>query len=481
MPGRRMALGAALAVGVAGDIMLRASPWGLGFSVWVALTAAIAFAIQRDGRRGLDPAVAAFLAAATLFGTGVAFRDSPELRIWNVLGVLIALGMALIAGRGLPLAAASVARYAAAAVSAALAAVSAPVVAGVERTRRPGGGNAGLMLRFLLASAIAVPLVLLFGTLLMSADPVFDHLVRSLFGIDFTLVASHGAVIAVLSWMAAGYGLALLQRRSEPADTTPPWLPALGLVEIGVPMIALTVLFVAFLGVQAGYLFGGEALVQTTVGLSVAEYARRGFFELVTASGLTIPVVVGADVLLGDGDPRAVRWFRWIAWTQIACVALLLVSALGRLRIYTDAYGLTLDRVLAASVMVWIGLTLGWFAVTVLRGRRSRFPLGVVVAGLAVLAVVDTINPEAVVARVNVQRAVAGAELDVQYLSRLSADAVPTLVTRADRLPHDIRTQLLGALTARWIRPDRGGWRSWNLGFARAQAALAHHAGPVPR
>ena len=477
----RIALVAALIVGVAGDTLLRAGPWGAGFSLWVVLVVGAAIVTTWSGQRQIALPAMAFLAAAVLFGACLSLRDSPALRIWNVAGALIAMVMALLAGRGLTLGSASVVQYVGAVIVGARSATSAPLKAATKGTGPPTDRSARLAVRVLLAVLLAIPLLLLFGTLLTAADPVFGHLVRSAFGIDVGRLISHTVVITILSWSTAGYVLALLHRGSSPLERTPAWLPTLGLIEVGIPMTALALLFISFIGVQAGYLFGGEALVQATVGLSFAEYARRGFFELVAASGLMIPVVIVADLLLRQDDPRTVRWFRRIARLQILCVGLIMGSALERLRIYYQAYGLTVDRLLAGAVMLWIGFTLGWFAFTVLRGRRIRFPLGTVVAGLVVLATVDAINPEAVVVRVNMQRAIAGAKLDVQYLSRLSGDAVPTLTTHVDRLHSAVRRTLITALADRWGGLGQRDWRSWNLGYARANDALRGAVGGLRR
>jgi hypothetical protein len=477
----RIALVAALIGGVAGDTLLRAGPWGAGFSLWVVLVVGAAIVTTWSGGRRIAPSAMGFLAAAVLFGACLSLRDSSALRIWNVAGALIAMVMALLAGRGLTLGSASVIQYVHSVVVGAHSAISAPIRAATNGTGRLTDRSARLAVRVLLAVLLSIPLLLLFGTLLTAADPVFGHLVRTAFAIDIGRLISHVVVITILSWSTGGYVLALLHRSSSPLDGTPAWLPTLGLIEIGIPMTALAFLFVAFIGVQAGYLFGGEALVQATVGLSFAEYARRGFFELVAASGLAIPVVIAADLLLRQDDPRTVRWFRWIARLQILCVGLIMGSALERLRIYYQAYGLTVDRLLAGAVMLWIGFTLGWFAFTVLRGRRMRFPLVTVFAGLVVLATVDAINPEAVVVHVNVQRAIAGAELDVQYLSRLSGDAVPTLTTHVDRLPSAVRDTLMTALAERWRGLGKRDWRSWNLGYAQASEALTGALGDPPR
>ena len=49
-------------------------------------------------------------------------------------------------------------------------------------------------------------------------------------------------------------------------------------------LAALDLLFLLFVALQARWLFGGAGVIEATTGLTVSEYARRGFFELVTAA-----------------------------------------------------------------------------------------------------------------------------------------------------------------------------------------------------
>jgi hypothetical protein len=63
----------------------------------------------------------------------------------------------------------------------------------------------------------------------------------------------------------------------------------IGGTEIVVALVALDLLFAAFVAVQARYLFGGGALVQAREHLTYAQYARHGFFELVAVSALVVP------------------------------------------------------------------------------------------------------------------------------------------------------------------------------------------------
>ena len=57
--------------------------------------------------------------------------------------------------------------------------------------------------------------------------------------------------------------------------------------------------FLAFVVIQVRYLFGGAGRVAATAGLTYAEYARRGFFELVTVNTPLAPLLLTAHWLPG--------------------------------------------------------------------------------------------------------------------------------------------------------------------------------------
>ena len=99
----------------------------------------------------------------------------------------------------------------------------------------------------------------------------------------------------------------------------------------------------------------------------------------------------------------------------------MLASALFRMRLYTAEYGLTELRFYTTAFMGWLVLVFGWFVATVLRGRRERFGTGALLAGWLVLAALNLVNPDAVIAGVNLDRAARGRPLDVAYAATLSA------------------------------------------------------------
>ena len=316
---------------------------------------------------------------------------------------------------------------------------------------------------------IAVPLLVVFGGLFVAADATFESLVDSVH-LDVPTLASHvfltGAIgcLAVGALRGASMGVAETSGVGERAVS-----PALRFTSTATALGALDLLFLVFVALQIRWLFGGMAVITATTGLTIAEYARRGFFELVTASALVLPVLLVADWATMRESPRERSAFRALAGLLVAMVGVLLVSALQRMLLYVGTFGLTEQRLYTTAFMVWLGGVFGWFAWTVLRGQRPRFAFGALVHGIAVLGVLHLANPDAVIARVNTSKET-NIPLDASYLAgTLSADAVPVLLDALSHLPPAERFAVAQRLQQRWGTVDRPDWRSWNWSAARAR------------
>jgi hypothetical protein len=318
---------------------------------------------------------------------------------------------------------------------------------------------------------LAAPLVILFGALFASADAGFNRYVVASFWSDDMLV--HLGFVLAFGWIAAGLLSGVRAKRlPDPLSSVTP--PRLGTEETAVVLGLLALLFLVFVGFQLGYLFGGREMIEATSGLTVAEYARRGFFELMVVGVATIGVL-----LVGDALTTNRRVFRGLAGVLVVCVLIILVSAVQRLTLYTSSFGLTVDRITAAAVMTWVAAVLVLFAATVLRERPGPFSSAAVIAGIAIVFAMVIVNPGAAAAGSILERAAAGVrEADVAYLSRLEGDAVPLIVERIDELPPAARCELASTLLRRWgdddsdrARADRD-WRSWNAGRAAALRAV---------
>lgn len=92
-------MGAALVLGGLGDALLRATPWGVNFPLWVTALVGTALLLARAGRVRLEGEGRWLAVVALVFATGVVLRDSPVVMLLDVLAVMLALALAVWRGR----------------------------------------------------------------------------------------------------------------------------------------------------------------------------------------------------------------------------------------------------------------------------------------------------------------------------------------------------------------------------------------------
>ncbi|MET8265108.1 DUF4153 domain-containing protein [Micromonospora arida] len=336
-------------------------------------------------------------------------------------------------------------------------------VRGVRDTR-PAGSGVGFG-RILTSLTISAVLLTLFGLLFSSADAVFAELVTGLLpdislpgviGWTFRLVVIGGGLLG---------GAYLVTRPPDLEGLRPRPSRPVHRLEWTLPLVLLDALFAAFVLVQLTVLFGGAGHVLRTAGLTYAQYARGGFWQLLAVTALTLLVIAVA----ARRAPKATRadrlLVRVLLGTLTALSLVIVASALYRMQVYADAYGATRLRLVVATMELWLGLLFFLVGVAVVRLRAEWLPR--LVIGTAVLALLGLalVNPDRLIADRNVDRYLETGRLDVDYVSGLSADAVPALA----RLPDPMRICALTQIAAE--QPRDGLWAT-NLGRLRARAEL---------
>jgi hypothetical protein len=470
----------AVGLGVLADALVRVPGRpGLNVALWGLAGVAVLAVLLRRRADGVSPESKWLVGGALGFAGALMLRDAEALAVFSLLAAVVLLILA--AGRAAAAWAtrAHVADIVFSALRVGLLSAAGPLGWGriapdPAADDSSGSRRARTVVR---GTVMALPALLVLTALLMSADPVFAGMIRDIIRIDIERAIEHVLFTAVIAWLTAGLLRAFLvdddgvmERLGMPQPAVPP-------AEVSVALWTLNLLFIGFLAVQLRYLFGGADLVEVTAGLTYAEYARRGFFELVAATGLVVPILLLADWAAARDHSRARTALRTTMLVLVVLLAGVIASAAYRMRLYQDAYGLTEPRLYVSVVIVWLTAVLAWLVLTVLRGRRERFAFGSIVAGLACIAALHVVNPHALIARVNLDRASAGAEYDGAYLRTLSADAVPAILARLDRLPAAERCRVGGMLAERWTGQRSGGWRTWNLSDWNARRRVAPLAG----
>lgn len=473
-------LGLAVVLGVLGDQLLRVMPWGVNVVLCVAaLTAAGAWLVRRH-RLPASTEAAWLLLTTLLAAAAFVRRDSGALQALDLAAVAVALSLAALAAQGATIRGRGISAYALATASSAVYSwIGTPLVlfSDVQRDELSARGPWRQVGAIGLGAVIAIPLLLVFGGLFVSADAAFESLLTSL-RLDLRNAAGHVFFTGLWGGLAAGYlrGACLGSAGVAAAGERLP-SPNVRFATTATVLGALDLLFLLFVSLQARWLFGGAALVERTTGLTMAEYARRGFFELTTAAALVLPVLLVAEWATAREKREQETSFRALATLLVLLVGVLLASALQRMLLYVRAFGLTELRLYTTAFMVWLAGVFAWFVWTVLRRARARFAFGALVQALVVLAGLHVANPDAVIARVNLARVASGARFDAVYVARdLSADAVPVLLDALPRLGDPERREVARRLLVRWTGRARRDWRSWNWSEARARSLVRARA-----
>lgn len=417
----------AAAAEVAGLIAAAGIPGHAPGLNWVLVTVLVAAGALLAAHQGLDRYDLGFILAGVVLMTFFLFRSAPWLLALNLLGAfgLGAAGFGRARGWwALVWAPLRLAGRLPAGVAFALA----PIGRWMGQTVGPRRGSV------LRSGALATLLLVVFGTLFASADPAFASLTRLFVfpALDVGLLPAR-IVLGLLTIATVG-ALALLPTRADTRASTgeegrlPKISFKLAPAEWVTALIVLDALFASFVTLQLTVLFGGRTQVLETAGLTYAQYARGGFFQLVAVAFLTLAVVAGM-VRFGDTDQgRRRAWMKVLLGGLCALTLVILASAMKRMNLYEEVYGFTRLRLLVDTTILWLAgmfgllLAAGWF------WKASWLPRSAL--GLTAVAVLglNLVNPDAAIARRNIDRFEATGKLDSDYLASLSSDAVPALM-----------------------------------------------------
>ena len=471
-PPERWVLPVVVVIAVLTDVATRAGGAAVTGS---ALVVAVAAALLASGRLASVHS-RVLVAGAVVFSPFLALRMSPWLLPLDVVasGGLLVLGVALSrSGSAVDLTVPGAVARAAHVLAHGLAAPGFVAAAVPSPTTRPPEPVAPAVVRGLF---LAVPVVAVTGVLLASADAVF----RSFFDItdDPANIAAHVALLLVGGWGVAGLLRAASAVPLDLAALPRPRRP-LRPAEALTVLLCIDALYAAFAIAQLVALGGSGRRVLHTAGMTYAEYARSGFFQLLAVAAFTLVVLLTLRATTDLSAARSHRRFVILAEVAVALTMMIVIVAVHRLLLYEHVFGLTMLRLFSTVFACWIAVVFLLFAATLLGvgTRRAWFLPAVMLTGLMTLLGLNVVNPERYVVNHDVTFAVSHpARLDPTYLTNLSDDAVPALAAAVPRVPSDMRTVIVTEVCRPQRRPFRG-WAAANASRAAADRARTHLCG----
>jgi hypothetical protein len=345
----------------------------------------------------------------------------------------------------------------------------------------------------LLGIGISIPFLLIFLSLFTSADQLFAKSFSNIFETEEVARLAFKIfrdLIVGAFFLSSGFLMLARMNKSIEDKALKMW-GWLNQTALATFLVMLNLLFVIFVGFQAAYFFGGEELVKDQ-GLTYADYAVSGFFELLFVAGL----VFGITWFIYRGTEMKHRLSALLSAVLIAQTGVIIFSAMSRLLLYIDTYGLTLSRFWAAFCITLIGLVLLAGAIgTIVKVSYAKMAKLIFLGSLILTSLVLIFNIEGFIAKYNIAMYLSGNSnfLDTPYLLyNLSADALPELTrlietdSQTEKLSwnknsiegiYDFITiddfkEMLGE-RAKWIRNGfDGGWFGASISHYRALDAL---------
>jgi hypothetical protein len=321
-----------------------------------------------------------------------------------------------------------------------------------------------------LVAAVTAGLVALFGGLFAAADPAYAALVgRALPTLNVPDVVRRVLVLGAATTAAVLAAFLAHQPPNADALAPAPGRPVRRW-EWAVPLVVLDLLFLSFVVVQLSVLFGGRSHVLATEGLTYAQYARQGFWQLLVVTVLTLVVIAVAVRMAPRATPADLLVVRLLLALLCLLALVVVASALHRMSLYEQEYGFTRLRVFVDAIELTLGAAFILLLAAGIRLTSTWLPRATVALAAAALLALATLNPDAYIADHNVTRYEKTGRIDLGYLASLSADAVPALV----RLPPALRGCALQQ-QALDIAGTSDPWYDVNLARVRARRLLGAH------
>ncbi|MBN1311221.1 MAG: DUF4173 domain-containing protein, partial [Anaerolineae bacterium] len=495
-----------LGLGLIGDLMFYTQPLGISVPILALLVVAALLALATAEKTSVVWANMWLIVPLLFLAAMSAVRAEPLLRFMNVVGALAL--MLLLANRlaTRPVDRLNLGEYIGILFETGLLSliIAFPLLGRAVKQQDSSAENKQTVRRVIIGLLIALPFLLVFTALFASADLLFNKLVENIVdAINLPDIFGHFFLTLFLAWpIIGGLAYALTRRQewklflkfTEPrpeiegdeqneesgegdAPAAPPRTlrSLLHTVESSTVLFSIDLLFLIFVVIQFAALFGREAFLKSQ-NLTYSEYARRGFFELLTVSLITLGLVLVIDFITQRETSRQQVIFLAGSGLMIGMTIIILVSAFQRMQLYELAYGFTRLRVYPHVFMVWLALLLVAFLATLLTRRVRLFATAALIACMGFVATLDILNPDVFIVKQNIRRYHNGEELDAAYLGTLSEDAVPYLIPLlhdyGDETQEEIGPWLRSHLDELDERHEKAAWPAYHWSIDRAYRAL---------
>ncbi len=344
--------------------------------------------------------------------------------------------------------------------------------------REGKGSRSRILPKVFLGILISIPVLAIIIWLLSSADIVFKNL---FINIPISKIIKHFLIIISVFIYTVCFLWSLLKafdEREKSVYGKIKWKLFFDPVILLTILVLINVIYAVFSVIQFAYLFGGSSFVLPS-SYTYAEYARRGFFELIVVSIINFGILLFGIVFVKKDNKKMFTAIRAFLTLLVIFTFVLLVSAFYRMQVYEQAYGFTYLRVFVQTFMIMLFFL---FIVNIVYIWYPKLPIikSYFIISLAVYVIMNFANVDVIIAKNNINRYYETGQIDMSYLKGLSYDAAPemqkllaSVKDSSDPGEKQIAEDIIEYFNEKKIElGDQKSWQSFNISRYKAEEII---------
>ena len=331
------------------------------------------------------------------------------------------------------------------------------------------GGSAGRKSgAVLLGLCLCIPVLAVMIPLLMRADAAFEALLDRAPSVSFGEIFATVLFGSILALFQFSRGTALKHHTHTPLTAKDK--AGLSPLTVNTVLCAVCLLYWVYLLSQLSYFIGGFAGLLPQE-YTLAEYARRGFFEMALLCAINLGLIILA-LSLSAPNGRAPLSTRLLCLFVGLATLFFVAAASAKMFLYIDSFGLTRLRVLTQVIMCFLGLVTVFVCIW-LFVPKLPYMKAVVLTALIIGALVSWTDVDTQVAKYNVDAYLSGQleTVDMPHLSGLGKGAIPHILRLAQETEDATLAQTARNILNRY-KSDDTDLRGWNYVNQKAEEIL---------
>lgn len=316
--------------------------------------------------------------------------------------------------------------------------------------------------KILIGLLISIPVLYVVLTLLMSADTQFERLMGEIPQL-FQVIDEEKVirVIVVLIYTFAFFGLlqvlfqkeikAIIHKENVQSFNMD------AIITITV-LVLINAVYLLFTVVQFKYFFSGSL----QDGFTFAEYARKGFFELMFVTLINLSITVLVLNFVKTAAIIIKRLIQILLTMLVLSSAVMLTSAFMRLSMYEAAYGFTFIRVMVYSFMIFLVVIYLYTLFRIWIEKLSLFHF-YFISSLLYYTAMNMIDVEKIVVTKNIDRYEQTGKVDLHYLNSLPTTGVLGLIELYEKNSEIPGLKEILKERKKHAYEETSNWQSYNL------------------